>query len=64
MTLRLHGFSASNYYNVAKLALLEKQLDFEEVEVYTGAGRALSTRLPRNEPPGPRFPACRRTRAS
>ena len=38
MTLRLHGFSASNYYNVAKLALLEKQLDFEEVEVYTGAG--------------------------
>jgi glutathione S-transferase len=36
--LKLHGFSASNYYNVAKLALLEKGLEFEEVLVYTGAG--------------------------
>ena len=36
--LKLHGFSASNYYNVAKLALLEKGLDFEEVLVYTSAG--------------------------
>jgi glutathione S-transferase len=36
--LRLHGFSASNYYNVAKLALLEKGVPFEEVTVYTGAG--------------------------
>jgi glutathione S-transferase len=35
--LRLHGFSASNYYNIAKLALLEKELPFEEVLVYTGA---------------------------
>jgi glutathione S-transferase len=35
--LRLHGFSASNYYNVAKLALLEKELGFEEVLTYTGA---------------------------
>jgi glutathione S-transferase len=36
--LKLHGFSASNYYNVAKLALLEKGVPFEEVTVYTGAG--------------------------
>lgn len=36
--LRLHGFSASNYYNVVKLALLEKGAPFEEVTVYTGAG--------------------------
>lgn len=35
--LVLHGFSASNYYNVVKLALLEKQLPFEERPVYTGA---------------------------
>jgi glutathione S-transferase len=35
--LRLHGFSSSNYYNVAKLALLEKELGFEEVLTYTGA---------------------------
>jgi glutathione S-transferase len=38
--LRLHGFSSSNYYNIAKLALLEKHLEFEEVVVYTGAGDA------------------------
>jgi glutathione S-transferase len=36
--LKLHGFSSSNYYNVAKLTLLEKRLEFEEVLVYTGAG--------------------------
>jgi glutathione S-transferase len=35
--LVLHGFSASNYYNVVKLALLEKELPFEERPVYTGA---------------------------
>jgi glutathione S-transferase len=36
--LKLLGFSASNYYNIAKLALLEKGVPFEEVTVYTGAG--------------------------
>lgn len=36
--LRLHGFSSSNYYNVVKLALLEKGAPFEEVTVYTDAG--------------------------
>lgn len=36
--LVLHGCSSSNYYNVAKLALLEKQLQFEEAVVYPGAG--------------------------
>ncbi len=35
--LRLHGFSSSNYYNVVKLALLEKGLAFEEVLAWTGA---------------------------
>ena len=29
--LKLHGFSVSNYYNMAKFALLEKGLNFEEV---------------------------------
>lgn len=38
--LVLHGFSSSNYYNVVKLALLEKQLPFEERIVYSGAGDA------------------------
>ena len=36
--IKLHGFSASNYYNVPKLALLEKGVAFEEVESYTGVG--------------------------
>ncbi|HKU37961.1 MAG TPA: glutathione S-transferase family protein [Polyangiales bacterium] len=36
--LVLHGFSSSNYYNVAKLALLEKGLSFQEQVVYSGAG--------------------------
>lgn len=36
--LKLHGFSASNYYNVPKLAMLEKGLRFEEVVSYTGVG--------------------------
>lgn len=35
--LKLHGFSASNYYNIVKLALLEKGADFQEVIQYTGA---------------------------
>lgn len=36
--IRLHGFAASNYYNVPKLALLEKGIAFEEVLAYAGAG--------------------------
>lgn len=29
--IKLYGFSVSNYYNVVKAVLLEKELDFEEV---------------------------------
>jgi glutathione S-transferase len=36
--IKLHGFSSSNYYNVPKLALLEKGIAFEEVVSYTGVG--------------------------
>ena len=32
--LKLYGFCVSNYYNMAKLALLEKGLPFEEVPFY------------------------------
>jgi glutathione S-transferase len=34
--IRLHGFAISNYYNKAKMALLEKGLPFEEVYAATG----------------------------
>ena len=37
MTLKLCGFSASNYYNQLKLQLLEKQVPFEEELVKTGS---------------------------
>lgn len=37
MTLKLCGFSASNYYNQIKLQLLEKQIAFEEEPVKTGS---------------------------
>lgn len=36
MTLKLCGFSASNYYNKIKLQLLEKEVAFEEELVWTG----------------------------
>jgi glutathione S-transferase len=36
--IKLHGFSSSNYYNVPKLAMLEKGIEFEEVVSYTGVG--------------------------
>lgn len=36
MTLKLCGFSASNYYNQIKLQLLEKDVPFEEELVSTG----------------------------
>lgn len=40
MTLKLCGFSASNYYNKIKLQLLEKDVEFEEMLVWTGGSNA------------------------
>ncbi|WP_248804053.1 glutathione S-transferase family protein [Pseudomonas sp. MWU13-2100] len=34
--LKLYGFAVSNYYNMVKLALLEKGVPFEEVSFYAG----------------------------
>ncbi|MCF4995636.1 glutathione S-transferase [Pseudomonas syringae] len=45
--LKLYGFSVSNYYNMVKLALLEKDLPFEEVLFYptqTAESLAISPR--------------------
>jgi glutathione S-transferase len=41
MTLKLCGFSASNYYNKIKLQLLEKGVAFEEELVWAGHSDAL-----------------------
>lgn len=35
--LKLYGFPASNYYNMAKMALLEKGADYEDVRVFSGS---------------------------
>lgn len=40
MTLKLCGFSASNYYNKIKLQLMEKEVPFEEELVWTGNAHA------------------------
>ncbi|WP_164662991.1 glutathione S-transferase family protein, partial [Pseudomonas viridiflava] len=32
--LKLYGFASSNYFNMVKLALLEKQLPFQEVPLF------------------------------
>lgn len=34
--IKLHGIRISNYYNTVKLALIEKQIEFEEVNVFPG----------------------------
>lgn len=41
MTLKLCGFSASNYYNKVKLQLMEKDIPFVEELVWTGHGDSL-----------------------
>ena len=52
MTLKLCGFSASNYYNQTKLQLLEKQIAFEEEMVMTGsASDAVLARSPMGKVP-------------
>ena len=38
--LRLHGFAFSNYHNVVKVVLLEKEIEFEEVTAYPPADDA------------------------
>jgi glutathione S-transferase len=34
--LKLYGFPASNYYNMVKMALMEKGAPYEEVRIYSG----------------------------
>ncbi|MEO8545494.1 MAG: glutathione S-transferase [Burkholderiaceae bacterium] len=52
MTLKLCGFSASNYYNQVKLQLLEKQIPFDEEMVPTGSTEpALLERSPMGKVP-------------
>lgn len=49
--LKLHGFAVSNYYNMVKLALLEKGLPFEEVLFFGGQVEASLKISPRGKVP-------------
>ncbi|AZL71698.1 glutathione S-transferase [Pseudomonas sichuanensis] len=49
--LKLHGFAVSNYYNMVKLALLEKGLPFEEVLFFGGQAPQALAVSPRGKVP-------------
>ncbi len=48
---KLYGFAVSNYYNVAKTALLEKGLEFEEVTAWTPLQGELLRKSPMGKVP-------------
>ncbi|MEG0861208.1 MAG: glutathione S-transferase [Pseudomonas sp.] len=49
--LKLHGFAVSNYYNMVKLALLEKGVAFEEVLFFGGQSPEALKMSPRGKVP-------------
>jgi glutathione S-transferase len=49
--LKLYGFAVSNYYNIVKAAMLEKDLEFEEVLVYPSADPDYLQRSPMGKVP-------------
>ncbi|MDN7140653.1 glutathione S-transferase family protein [Pseudomonas sp. JQ170] len=49
--LKLHGFAVSNYYNMVKLALLEKGVPFEEVLFFGGQSPQALKVSPRGKVP-------------
>lgn len=49
--LKLHGFAVSNYYNMVKLALLEKGVPFEEVPFFGGPSPQALAISPRGKVP-------------
>jgi len=49
--MKLYGVGISNYYNIVKLALLEKRLDFEEVWVAPSQNPALLEHSPMGKIP-------------
>lgn len=49
--LKLYGFRVSNYFNMVKFALLEKDLEFEEVETMPSQEDAFKTKSPMGKVP-------------
>ena len=49
--LKLHGFPASNYFNMVKLALIEKGVAYEDVRVFTGQTEEMLAKSPMGKVP-------------
>lgn len=49
--IKLYGICVSNYYNIAKLALLEKDIAFEEVQTMPSKDAAVTTLSPMGKIP-------------
>jgi glutathione S-transferase len=49
--LKLHGITMSNYYSIVKMVLLEKGMDFEEVQQMPGRDEAWLGRSPMGKVP-------------
>ena len=49
--IKLYGFSVSNYYNMVKVALLEKGVPFQEVPFYAGTSPEALAISPRGKVP-------------
>ena len=48
---KLYGFRVSNYYNMVKLPLLEKGIDFEEVDTMPSADEDFLQKSPMGKVP-------------
>ena len=44
--LKLHGFAVSNYFNMVRMALMEKGAPFEIIETYPRQEAAFLSRSP------------------
>lgn len=49
--IKLHGFPASNYFNMVKLALIEKGVAYEDVRVFTGQSEEMLAQSPMGKVP-------------
>ena len=49
--IKLYGFPLSNYFNMVKMALLEKGIDYEFVELQTSQDESMLARSPMGKVP-------------
>jgi len=49
--IKLHGFPYSNYYNIVKMALMEKGVEYEDVRIFTSQDEAMLAKSPMGKVP-------------